>query len=99
LVAADIKEKAKECVTEAADVVIIGCNGLAPLCTAAKLNRLEQGNIPIVDCVAVGLKTAEMVVDLKDNLGLPFIARTGFYALPREKDLRRVRATFGLETL
>lgn len=97
MVASDIKERAKECVNDGADVVVIGCNGLAPFCTVSGLNKLEEGEVPIVDCVAVGLKTAEMIVDLKNKLGLPFISRARFYALPREKDLKRVRATFGIE--
>lgn len=99
MVASDIKETAKECVKDGADVVVIGCNGLAPFCTISGLAKLEKENIPIVDCIAVGLKTAEMLVDLRDKLGLPFISRAAFYALPREKDFRRVRALFGIEAV
>ena len=96
MVAEDIVQKGKECVEEGANVVVVGCNGLAPLCTVSGVARLGREEIPLIDCLSVGIKTAEMVVELNKKLGLPFISRAGFYALPRQKDLERVRATFGL---
>ena len=96
IVAEDIVQKAKECVDEGADVVIVGCNGLAPFCTASGVAKVGEDEIPLIDCVSVGIKTAEMVVDLNKKLGLPFISRAGFYSLPRQKDLDRVRTSFGL---
>ena len=95
-VAEDIVQKGKECVEEGANVVVVGCNGLAPLCTVSGVARVGKDEIPLIDCLAVGIKTAEMVVDINKELGLPFISRAGFYSLPRQKDVDRVRATFGL---
>ena len=60
--------------------------------------RVGEDDIPLVDCVSVGVKTAEMTVDLNKKLGMPFISRTGFYGLPGRKDLSRVKATFGLRS-
>ena len=95
-VAEDIVQRGKECVKEGANVVIVGCNGLAPLCTVSGVARVGEDDIPLIDCLAVGIKTAEMIVDLNKKLGLPFISRAGLHALPRQKDLDRVRATFSL---
>lgn len=96
MVAEDIVITAKECVKEGANVVIIGCNGLAPFCTVSGVAKVGEDEIPLIDCVSVGIKTTETIVDLNTKLGLPFISRTDFYSLPRQKDLNRVRATFGL---
>ncbi len=96
VVAEDIAKNAEKCVEEGADAVIVGCNGLAPFCTASGAAKVGENEIPLIDCVAVGIKTAEMIVDLNKQLGLPFISRAGFYSLPRQKDLDRVRSTFGL---
>lgn len=92
----NIVQKAKECVEDGANVVIVGCNGLAPFCTVSGVTRVGEDEIPLIDCVAAGIKTAEMIVDLNKGLGLPFISRIGFHALPRQKDLDRVRTIFGL---
>jgi len=54
--------------------------------------------VPLLDCVSVAIKTAEAVVDLRKRLGLPAISRAGLYRIPREKDIKRVRAIFGMAT-
>lgn len=96
-VAADILEKSRQCVEDGAEVIVIGCNGLGPLCTVAGVVKVDEVEVPILDCISVTLKIAETVVDLKNRAGVPFISRAGIYASPREKDLRRVRALFGLK--
>jgi len=98
IVALDILERAKECVAEGAEVVVVGCNGLGPLCTVSDVVEVPEVHAPILDCVAVTIKMAEALVELKNKLDMPFISRAGIYALPREKDLKRVRAIFGLKT-
>jgi Asp/Glu/hydantoin racemase len=96
-VVTDILAKAKECVADGAEVVIIGCTGLGPLLTQRDISRIEELGVPVLDCLAVALKTAETMVDLRTKLGLPAASRIGMYALPREKDLKRVRLTLGLD--
>ena len=49
-----------------------------------------------MDLVSVGLKVAEVMVELKDSLGLPSASGVVIYARLREKDIRRVRPLFGL---
>ena len=72
---------------------------------------MTPNNIPIVRFPQKGLdlttsekkvvkkliKAAEAIVDLKDRLGWPAISRAGIYAMPREKDIKRVRSMFGLK--
>lgn len=99
LVAEDIMERAKECVADGANVVIVGCNGLGPLCTLSNMVRIEEGSVPILDCISVGLKTAENIHEMSTKLGIPSVSRTGLNTLPKEKDLIRVRSNFGLKEL
>lgn len=99
LIVSAILDKAKGCVADGAEVVIIGCAGLGPHCTLSGMTMVEDTGAPLLDCVTIGLKAAEAIIDLKDRLGWPPISRAGIYAMPREKDIRRVRGMFGLKSL
>jgi len=90
-------QKARECVSDGAETVIIGCAGMGPMCTVTGIVRVDE-HTPLIDCVPVGIKTAEMLVSLRNSIDLPFVSRKGFYALPREKDMDRVRSLFGLSS-
>lgn len=92
-VAAEIRSKAELCVARGADVVIIGCVGLSSIATMTGLARLEDGDVPVLDCVQAGLKMAELRADCC-KLGWPAVGRSGLYAQPRAKDLERVRSIF-----
>ena len=95
----DIVEKARGCVEDGADVVVIGCTMLGPLCTMAGISKIPDTDVPILDCLAVALKTAETMVDFNARMGVPCVGRSGIYRKPRDKDLNRNRAAFGLKTL
>lgn len=94
----DVYEVAKGCVRDGADVIVIGCAGIGPLCSIAGVNKLTIGGqtIPIIDPVTVAIKTAEMAADIKNGMGLPIPARATNYVLPSKEDWKRVRADFGL---
>lgn len=94
-VAEEIKEKAQRCVSEGAEVVVIGCVGLAPIASQAGLKKLEGSDVPIIDCLQAALKMAELRAELTGRLGWPAVSRAGTFAKPRDKDLLRVRKTFG----
>ena len=98
LVAQDVLERTKECVADRADVVIVGCNGLGPLCTLTNVVKVEDGDVPILDCTSIGLKMAESIHEISGRLGIPFRSRATVHALPKQKDLKRVRQLFGLES-
>lgn len=95
-VAAEIKEKAQRCVEDGAEVVVIGCAALGPMATLGGVSKIEGIEVPIIDCVQAGLKMAELRVELMLHLGWPAASRAGMYAMPRERDIQRVRQTFGL---
>lgn len=99
IVAADIMERAKECAADGADVVVIGCNGLGPLCTLTNMVRIEENDMPILDCISVGMKTAETIHETSAKLGIPSVSRTGINTLPKDKDMKRVRSQFGLKDI
>jgi allantoin racemase len=91
-----VEEKAKELVGDGAEVIVVGCSLFSPLCTASGMVKLEDG-VPVVDVMAVSLKMAEVMVDIKNALGLPALSRVGRYQSLREKDIRRLATHFALE--
>jgi Asp/Glu/hydantoin racemase len=92
-----VAEQSKELVAKGADVIVVGCCGIGPFCSAAGLHKIEVDgrNIPIVDAQMIAMKTAEMAVDIKQGLGLPFTSMPR----PSAEDVKRVRDIFGLPTL
>jgi len=99
LIAVSIEEVARGCVADGADVVIIGCCGLGPLCTLAGFNKITVGGgqeVPVLNAVTIVAKTTEMAVDIKKGTGLPIPSRIRGQALPSKGDLARVRTVYGL---
>ena len=96
LVADAVEKVGRELVKDGADVIICGSTTFGPLCTSVGLVQLEPEGVPVLDCLAVTLKMAEVMVDFRDKIGLPFISRGPTYKLPSEEDTKRVRALFGL---
>jgi allantoin racemase len=95
-VAEGVVQRAKELVADGADVIVITCCGIGPFCTMAGLSKVKVGDrdIPILDPMMISVKTAEMAVDLKQGIGLPFTSMVR----PSKEDVKRVRALFGLPT-
>ncbi len=93
-----VTEVARECVADGADVIILGCAGTSLFCSMAGFNKLTVNGqtVPVLDCVMVAAKMAEMAVDIKKGTGLPIPARTANYVLPSEDDWVRIRSAFGL---
>lgn len=76
-----------------AEVLIPACGLMAPaLRVAPKCENIypngftEVDGVPILDVLGVGIKYAEMMVDLK-RAGSPWISRSGFYELPTPAQL------------
>jgi len=95
-VADGVEQRASEMVADGADVIVIGCCGIGPFCSLAGFSKMEVDGrtIPIIDPMMVSMKTAEMAVELKQGIGLPFTSM----AIPPREDVDRVRANFGLLT-
>jgi len=91
-----VVERAKELVADGADVIIIGCCGIGPFCSAAGLHKVTVDNrdIPVLDAQLIAFKAAEMAADLKKGIGLPFTS----LPLPPAEDVERIRGIFGLPT-
>jgi allantoin racemase len=98
LCADSVARVAEQCVTDGADVIVLGCAGTCALCSKVGFHKVDVGaqEVPIVDSVMVAMKMAEMAVDLKNGTGLPIPGRTGNYVLPTQQDWKRVRGAFGL---
>ncbi|RLC92575.1 MAG: hypothetical protein DRI39_08110 [Chloroflexi bacterium] len=98
LAADAVAEIAEECVADGADVIVLGCAGTSLLCSMVGFNQISVSGqtVPILDCVMVGMKTAEMAVDIKNGAGLPIPSRARNYVLPSRDDWTRVRSAFGL---
>jgi len=93
-----IAEVARGCIADGADVIVIGCCGLGPLCSIAGFDKLtvDGQDVPVLNPVMLAAKTAEMVADIRKGTGLPIPARVRNYALPSREDWTRVRSVFGL---
>lgn len=98
LAADAVAETAEECVADGADVIVLGCAGTSLLCSMVGFNQITVSGqtVPILDCVMVAMKMAEMAVDIKTGAGLPIPSRTRNYVLPSKEDWTRVRSAFGL---
>ena len=92
LVAAAVARQARELVAAGADVIIVGCCGTGPFCSAAGFSSFEAGGrrIPVIDPVVVTTKLAESAADLRNGAGLPFTT----FAVPSPEDVDRVHALF-----
>jgi allantoin racemase len=98
LCADSVARVAERCVTDGADVIVLGCAGSCMFCSMVGFNRIDVAGqqVPIVDSVMVAMKMAEMAVEIRNATGLPIPSRTRNYVLPAQEDWKRVRNAFGL---
>lgn len=89
-----VAEMSRELVADGADVIVIGCCGIGPFCSAAGLHSIRVGdrNIPVLDSQMIAFKFAEMAADLRIGTGLPFTS----LPRPAPEDVDRIRQRFGL---
>jgi Asp/Glu/hydantoin racemase len=95
LVIDDIEARARECVEDGADVIVIGSAGLGTFATNFGVSKVGNPEVPIFDAIATGFKVAELRVELKDRLGIPAVSRAGWHAEFSGDDRRRVNRLFG----
>jgi len=94
---AELTAQAKVLIDGGANSVVIGSAGLSTMASAAGLSKVPDCDAPIFDCLSIGLKMAELRVDLHRKLGMPPVSRAGQHEMLPEKDVNRVRALFGLK--
>lgn len=78
---------AKGCIEDGAEVIIIGCGLISPMLSTSGVRYVED--VPVLDPILVGIKVAEMLVDLH-KAGIPTISRKGFYLNPPDEDIKKV---------
>ena len=90
-----VEEKARELVSDGAEVIVVGCGLYAPVCTLNGFVKLG-GDVPIVDPIAISFKMAETMVDLKNSLGLPVLSRAAMHPRMPDKYVQRIGKHVGL---
>ncbi|MGA2463432.1 MAG: aspartate/glutamate racemase family protein [Thermodesulfobacteriota bacterium] len=78
---------AKDCIEDGAEVIIVGCGFISPILSTSGIRYVED--VPILDPILVGIKVAEMMVDLQ-KAGIPTISRKGYYLAPSSEGLATV---------
>ncbi|MGI8895470.1 MAG: aspartate/glutamate racemase family protein [Casimicrobiaceae bacterium] len=85
---------ARQLIADGADVIICGEIPLSVLLASARVNRIDD--VPVMDCLAVTLKMAETMVDLRSSTGLAPCRRGWRHAKPRRERVEQVLQFYGL---
>lgn len=86
---------ARKCIEDGAEVIVVGCGYYGPILTLHGYKEIPGTGVPVVDCSAAGLKLAEVLADLYNNIGLHKSTALYFQSSPHEV-LERVRRVHGL---
>jgi hypothetical protein len=95
IVRADIEARAQEFADMGVDAILIGSAGLSTFATYTGISKTTDPEMPIFDVISVGLKVAELRVELKQKLDIPAVSRAGWYSEFTPKNRERVNALFG----
>lgn len=87
---------AKKLVARGANVIVLGSAGLSVMASNTELAEVPDMGVPILDTISVGLKFAEVRVDLTKSFNLPVISRVGLFEKMDEKNRRRLVKLFDL---
>lgn len=91
----NLERVARECIADGAEVIAVGCGYYGAILSLHGYNQILNTEVPVVDCSAAGLKTAEMLVDLRRSIGLRK-STVGYFRPPPVEILDRVRESHGL---
>ncbi|MDP6180044.1 MAG: aspartate/glutamate racemase family protein [Desulfatiglandales bacterium] len=95
---ADFERIALSSIEDGADVIIVGCGYLGPLLTLLNYREVGETKVPVIDCGAAGIATAESMAKLHRQVGLsPSRYKTSPYPHPPAKKLAAIRKRFGFE--
>lgn len=90
----DLLARCQELVNDGADSILIGSGGLCTFATYHNVSALPEFDVPIFDTMAVGLKFAELRVELKQKLDVPEVSRAGWNERFPDADVLRVTQLF-----
>jgi allantoin racemase len=85
-------EEAKKAVTqEGAEVIIPGCGILSALCVIDEIANIDGiEDVPVIDTFVPALKMVEMLVTMKDKLGVN-ISKRGIYESPAQEVIELIK--------
>ena len=94
----DFEKIALSCIEDGADVIIAGCGYLGPLLSQLNYREVKGTKVPVIDCVAAGIQTAESMAQLHRKTGLTCSrSKTSPYPRPSIEKLNSIRKRFGFE--
>jgi len=91
------RERARELIRKGADVIVPGEMPLNILLAANGVSRVDD--VPVVDGLAVTMKMAELLVDLRRSVGLAQSRHGWMGAQPPEERVAQALAFYGLDRL
>lgn len=98
MVGKEIAAKALELVEkEGAESIIMGSAGLSTFASRCGITKVDPYDVPVFDCMVVGLKMCELRADLQRRMGIPPVGRSGWYGRFSPEDRVRVDTLFGWE--
>jgi allantoin racemase len=83
------------CIEDGAEVIVVGCGYYGPILSLHGYREIPGTGVPVVDCSAAGLKMAEMLVGLRESIGLQK-STAGYFRSAPEGMLDQVRRAHGL---
>lgn len=90
-------DNARQLIADGADVIIAGEVPLSLLLQRAGINRVDD--VPVIDAVACTLKSAEVLVDLKRQLGISRSTQGYYQALPPRDRVKELTELYGISKL
>lgn len=91
-----IVRAAKKLVARGANVIVLGSAGLSVMASNTELAEVPEIGVPILDTISVGLKFAEVRVDLTKSFKLPVASRVGMFEKMDAKNRNRLVKLFDL---
>ena len=90
-------ENARRLISDGADVIIPGEAPLSLLLHGAGINRVDD--VPVIEAVAATLKTAELLVDMKRQLGVWRSTRGYYQEIPPRERVKELTELYGISKL
>jgi Asp/Glu/hydantoin racemase len=90
-------QSARQLIADGADVIIPGEAPLSVLLKREGINRVDD--VPVLDGIATTLKSAEIMVDLKRELGITRATQGYYQALPPRERIKELADLYGIARL